>query len=108
MKGIKLDKNKLPLFTVLFKQFPDAIQEIVKCSNAGHIKYRETDKDWMNFSRVDLSENPNRYLDASVRHLLESKGELLINEDMKEYGETYHLAQAAWNILAHLEIKLKE
>jgi hypothetical protein len=106
-KGQKFDEGKLPMFTVLVKQFPNAVKEIVKCSQAGHIKYPK-DIDWLNYRRVDLTDNPNRYLDAAVRHLFESKGELKLNEDMKEYGEVSHLAQVAWNILAHLEIKLND
>ena len=49
MEGIKNDKGKLPYYTVLFKQFPLAIKEVIKCSSAGHNKYKETDLDWQNF-----------------------------------------------------------
>ena len=105
-EGQKFDDGKLPLFTVLFKQFPNALKEVVRCSNSGHNKY-PNDTDWMNFKRVDLSKNPDRYLNAGTRHLMESEGELLWNEDMEEYGGALHLAQAVWNILAHLERKLE-
>ena len=104
-EGQKFDDGKLPLFTVLFKQFPNALREVVRCSNSGHNKY-PNDTDWMNFKRVDLSKNPDRYLNAGTRHLMESKGELLWNEDMEEYGGALHLAQSIWNQLAHLELKL--
>lgn len=107
IEGQKFDEGKLPLFTVLFKQFPSAIQEVVKCSMAGHVKY-PMDIDYLNFSRVSLKDNPNRYLDASIRHLLESGGELKEDESMKEFGGSIHLAQAIWNILAHLELKIKD
>jgi hypothetical protein len=104
-QGQKFDEGKLPMFTVLVKQFPNAVKEIVKCSQAGHIKY-PNDTDYLNYQRVDLTDNPNRYLDAATRHLFESEGELKLNEDMKEYGDVLHLAQFIWNGLAHLEIKL--
>lgn len=102
MTGVKNDKNKLPYYTVLFNQFPLAIKEIVKCSKAGHEKYKETDLDWQNFSRVENAEI--RYKEAALRHMTE-KGQI---EDMIEYGEMTHEAAVVWNLLADLEIKLRE
>jgi len=107
MEGQKFDDGKLPMFTVLFKQFPLAMKEVVRCSQSGHNKY-PNDTDWMNFKRVDLTKNTNRYLDAAIRHLIESKGLLSNDETMTKHGGALHLAQAAWNILAHLEIKLEK
>jgi hypothetical protein len=100
MDGQKFDNDKLPYYTVLFKQFPLAFKEVVKCSLAGHNKY-PLDTDWMNFKRVSNAEN--RYLNASLRHMSESG----INEDMKEYGEVLHEAQVIWNLCAALQIKLE-
>jgi len=106
MEGQKYDNDKLPIFTVLVKQFPDAIKEVVKCSKVGHNKY-PNDTDYMNFKRVDISDNPYRYLEAAQRHLFESGGELTIDIETIKYGSAIHLAQAAWNILAHLQIRLE-
>jgi hypothetical protein len=109
-EGLKYDAGKLPIYTTIFKQFPLAIKEISKCSQAGHLKYPD-DKDWLNYKRVSLEENPNRYLDAALRHLDMSDGDIVnIDLQLKEsgYGEVCHLAQAAWNILAHLERKLEQ
>lgn len=39
MKGQKFSQNKIPAYTVIFQQFPNAIQEVIKCSQAGHKKY---------------------------------------------------------------------
>jgi hypothetical protein len=100
MKGQKFSEGKLPLYTVMFKQFPLALQEVAKCSQAGHLKY-PNDIDWMNFKRVEDAEN--QYLNAAIRHLMEDG----INKDMKEYGKITHISQVAWNILAHLQIKLE-
>ena len=107
MEGQKFDEGKLPLFTVLFKQFPKALTEVSRCSASGHNKY-PNDVDYMNFIRVDITENPNRYLDAALRHLMASDlGSLKKDESMEQYGGAIHLAQVAWNILAHLERKLQ-
>ncbi len=102
MKGQKFSDDKLPLYTVIFKQFPLALQEVAKCSQAGNKKYRETDgKDWSNFRRV---ENPEfQYKNAAIRHLMEEG----INQDMLEYGEILHEAQCIWNLLCSLQIKLE-
>lgn len=99
--GVKHDSDKLPYFTVLFKQFPNALREVVKCSAAGHEKYKETDLDWQNFSRVDRAET--RYKDAMLRHMTEEG----VVEDMLSYGEVTHEAAVVWNALADLEIKLR-
>ena len=101
-KGVKNDSDKLPYYTVIFKQFPLALREIMKCSKAGNNKYHETDKDWMNFSRV---ENANiRYKDAMLRHMTETG----IVEDMIEFGEMTHEGAVVWNALADLEVKLRK
>lgn len=99
--GVKHDSDKLPYFTVLFKQFPNALREVVKCSAAGHEKYKATDLDWQNFSRVDRAET--RYKDAMLRHMTEEG----VVEDMSAYGEVTHEAAVVWNALADLEIKLR-
>lgn len=100
--GAKNDSGKLPYFTVLFKQFPLALKEVMKCSKAGNQKYHKTDKDWQNFSRVDKADT--RYKDAMLRHMSED-GQV---EDMTEYGGMTHEGAVVWNALADLEIKLRK
>jgi hypothetical protein len=100
-KGQKFSDDKIPLFTVIFKQFPNAIREVAKCSQAGHKKY-PADTDWMNFKRVENAKES--YRNAAIRHLMESG----VNQDMKEYGEILHEAQAIWNLLAALELSLED
>ena len=99
--GVKLDLSKLPYYTVLFKQFPLALQEVMKCSKAGNQKYHETDLDWQNFSRVEKAET--RYKDAMLRHLAE-EGSV---EDMEKYGGMTHEGAVVWNALLDLEVKLR-
>ncbi len=98
-KGQKHDKGKLPYYTVLFKQFPAALKEVVKRSNYGHNKYKETDQDWMNFKRVDNKDN--RYLNAAMRHLKDWG-----KEDYEASG-TSHAGAVIWNLLAQLEKELE-
>lgn len=98
--GVKNDNGKLPYYVVLFEQFPNALKEVIKCSNAGHNKY-PTDTDWQNFSRV---ENANsRYKNAALRHMAETG----IVEDMIPYGGMTHEGAVIWNLLADLEITLR-
>lgn len=101
LAGQKFDDGKLPYYTVLFKQFPNALREVVKCSLAGHNKYHKTDSDWQNFSR---NSGDDRYKNAMLRHMTEV-GPI---EDMAEFGEMTHEAAVVWNALADLEIKLRE
>lgn len=100
-KGQKFNEGKLHYHTVLFKQFPKALKEVVKRSEAGHIKYKDTDQDFMNYKRVENGEQ--EYLEAAVRHMTEEG----IDEDLLEYGETLHEAAVIWNLLANLELKLE-
>lgn len=97
---VKHDEWKLPLYTVLFEQFPEALQTVAECSDSWHKKY-ELNGDWNNFRRV---ENPKRYLNAMIRHLVQSKWWLERNPD----GDVLHMAQVAWNALAYLQILLDE
>lgn len=106
VSGQKFSQNKLPMFTVLFKQFPDALKEVVKASQAGHKKYADTDFDWMNFKRVP---NENfEYLNAMIRHLMEYSSGVEYVEDMKEYGEVLEFAAVIWNGLAHLQRMIED
>lgn len=99
--GVKHDQNKLPLYTIIFKQFPLAIQAVAKRALAGHNKYIETDADWQNFARAG-EQDPDRYKNAGLRHLLEE------GEDKEEGMEgTTHEAAVVWNFLADLECKIK-
>lgn len=103
-EGQKFSEDKLPVWNVLFWQFPLAIQEVVKCSQAGHKKYEETDFDWQNFSKVKGGQFT--YRNALLRHLFEAdKNEF--DSDLSQYGEIRHIAQVAWNALASLELHMR-
>lgn len=95
--GVKTNKNK-PQISLLFKQFPKALEAITHCSEYGHQKYLESDADYLNFSRVEGGSKT--YADAGLRHRLKEGNDL-------ESGlpHQYHVA---WNALAELELWIKE
>jgi len=95
--GKKETENKLPM-SILFKQFPDALKAIVKCSEYGHKKYSDTDQDYLNFRRI--KGGSKAYADAGLRHRLE------IGDDLESYlPHPYHIA---WNALAELQLWIEE
>lgn len=96
-KGVKHNSKK-PKMSLLFKQFPKALEAIVKCSEYGNEKYKETDHDFMNFKRVEGGSQT--YADASLRHRL-IKG----NDEESGLPHAYHIA---WNALAELELYIEE
>jgi hypothetical protein len=101
--GHKETDGKLPIHTILIKQFPNAFKKLAQCSVLGHEKYKEYDEDWQNFSRVP--DAYNHYLNAAVRHLLE--GDKINEEDSTEAIKVNHLDQAVWNLMAAIEVKAR-
>lgn len=100
MKGVK-DSNKEKMFLPLL-QFPKALNAVAKCSEIGHIKYGKYDADYMNFIRVDNSDDV--YLHACIRHLVRSKGKLdSLNQEIDTITALPHLYHALWNLMAHIE-----
>src|SRR5690606_819772 len=95
--GVK-HNNKKPQMSLLFKQFPKALEAIVKCSEYGNSKYSDFDHDFLNFQRV--SGGSKTYADASLRHRLQS--------GLDEESGLPHAYHIAWNALAELELYIKE
>ena len=94
-KKTNIDK---PQISLLFKQFPKALEAIVRCSEYGHEKYKETDKDYLNYQRVDGGSKT--YADAGLRHRLQHGNDL-------ESGLP-HQFHVAWNALAELQLWITE
>lgn len=91
--------NKIPMYTILSRQFPNAILEVCKRAEQGHQKYQEFDQDYMNYKRIKSESNEHRieiYKNAQLRHLFE------IGEDT----ELEHASASAWNALAVLELTI--
>ncbi len=94
--GAKLDAGKLRPALVL-DGFANALEAVVKVGTDGAAKY--TDNGW--------KEVPNgfaRYSDADYRHRLK----FAQGETHDADSGSLHLAHAAWNALAKLELYLKE
>lgn len=96
-KGKKTNSLK-PQMSLLFKQFPKALEAVVLCSQYGHEKYKETDEDYLNYTRVDGGSKT--YADAGLRHRLEQG-----NDSESGLPHQFHVA---WNALAELELWIKE
>lgn len=87
--------KKAPIFTFC-KQMENAVEALALRSLYGHDKYKEYDRDWQNFSRVENADF--EYSNASFRHALG------IGEDSEED----HYIATAWNAIARLEVYLRE
>lgn len=93
--GAKLDAGKNRLGLVM-RGFTRALFEVGRVGTYGAEKY--TDNGW-----VEVENGKERYMDAAYRHLAEDELSLI------DTGTTlFHLAQAAWNLLAVLELRLRE
>lgn len=93
--GCKLDSGKPPLGQT-FRQFSKALQEIGRLDQYGASKYSQTN--WYH-----VPDGINRYTDAMFRHMMKHlEGELLDDSGF------YHLTHACWNMLAILELELRE
>lgn len=93
MTGLKHDDGK-QFAAIPYQEFPHALREVVKVATFGARKYVRGN--W-----VHVENAQERYLDALHRHLLAHHGGELLDA---ESGLT-HLAHAAWNILALLEMQ---
>lgn len=91
--GAKFDSGK-PLSGCLF-DFPRALNEVAKVATFGAKKYQRG-------SWQTVPDGETRYFDALARHLI-ARG----LEDADPESGISHLAHAAWNALAVLELELR-
>lgn len=96
LQGVKESQTaeKAPIFTYC-KVNKNALEALSLRALYGHNKYKETDQDWQNFTRV-----PNaleEYGNALFRHAL----------GIGEEDEETHLVAEAWNAVAKLEVFLR-
>ena len=92
--GVKQNQTeqKAPVFTYC-KVNKNALEALSLRALYGHNKYKQFDKDWQNFTRVENGDF--EYSNAEFRHALAIGG---------EETEEEHLIAAAWNAVARLEI----
>lgn len=93
--GAKLDAGKNRLGLVL-GGFALALQEVGKVGTFGAAKY--TDNGW-----VDVPNGSGRYTDALYRHLMANQ----VGQALDADSGLAHLAHAAWNALAVLELSIR-
>jgi hypothetical protein len=95
--GAKMDAGKAPITQGVLQYFPRALAAVSMVSLAGANKYA-----WKGWEQVP--DGINRYMNAMGRHILAEAVEGPIDKDTK----CLHKAQIAWNILAALELDLRE
>jgi hypothetical protein len=95
--GAKLDAGKSPVLCGLLDYFPRACLEIAKVSEFGANKYM-----WKGWETV--VDGIDRYGDAAARHLIYESIEGPYDKD----SGLLHASHSAWNLLARLELMLKE
>ena len=94
--GAKDDKDK-PLVELVLGDFAHALEQVCQIGTFGAQKY--TEHGWLS-----VPDAQKRYANAAGRHrLTRQKGETIDPE-----SEMPHLAHEAWNILAQLELYLRE
>lgn len=90
--GAKLDQGKLRA-GLMHEDFAHALHEVARVTTFGARKY--TDHGWRS-----VPNGPDRYHDALHRHLDAS----LCGEEFDQDSGLSHLAHAAWNLLALIEL----
>jgi hypothetical protein len=94
--GAKLDSGKLRPGLVL-GDFSRALTEVVEVGTYGARKY--SDGGWQH-----VKDGATRYTDAGLRHQMK----VWAGEELDPESGLLHLAHAAWNALAILELYLRE
>ena len=94
--GVKHDAGK-PRLGLVFNDFAKALQEVGKVGTFGAKAYE--DSNWLR-----VKNGKQRYTDAMYRHLMKCAEGEAVDHDSK----LTHLGHACWNLLAILELTLKD
>jgi len=97
--GSKLDAGKL-LPRLVLGEFARALTEVVRIGTYGARKY--TPRGW-----VSVPNGRERYAEAADRHQLEVNKGNRVDDGLGGTGGL-HKAQVIWNLLAELELELRE
>lgn len=93
------ERKALPILTFLTEYFPDAILELVRVSVAGNVQHNPelapADIKWARGKSTDQ-------LNTAFRHLWDHKAGVT-----KDADGQYHLAKAAWRVLAQLQLTVE-
>jgi len=91
------ERKSLPFFSGVMKYFPLALLEVARVSRIGNDKHNPGED--LHWSRGKSDD----HADAASRHLLD-----YAVGTIKDPSGSYHLANAAWRVLAQLQIDLEE
>lgn len=97
--GAKLDTGKLKGW-LFFSGFANALEEVAKVTTLGAEKY--TPNGW-----ATVPDGEARYMEAAIRHLFAMGKGAVFDDGPGGLGSTYHKAQVIWNLLASLELELR-
>jgi hypothetical protein len=89
-------RNALPVWDGCLAYFPDAWAEIAKVSAAGNKQYNFGGK--LRWERSISTDHENKI----IRHMLDHAAGNVLDSD-----GTFHLAKAAWRILAALQLAIE-
>lgn len=90
------ERKNTPVFSGALMYFPLAIAEVAKVSKKANDKHNPGEP--MHWSREKSSD----HLDSAVRHIIDAGPN---GDEISEEG--YHLANAAWRILAKLQLVIE-
>lgn len=107
-------RKNLPIFHLITRYFPKALVEVTRVCVAGNAQHNpELALFDINWSRGKSTDQ----LNTALRHLMdhaisgpldEEPPEVLAALGLEDGDSTYHLAKAAWRILAALELQIEE
>lgn len=88
-------RKGLPVFTGVLAYFPDAIAEVARVSKVGNNQHNPGEPlHWARGKSMDQK-------DAAVRHIMDDAANPIDTDG------TYHLAKAAWRVLAELQLRIE-
>ena len=89
-------RKDIPIYSGVLKYFPDAMAAVGHVSKVGNDQHNPGQP--LHWAR----EKSTDQMDAAIRHIIDDATGNSIDTD-----GTYHLAKAAWRILAELQLKIE-
>lgn len=91
------ERKQRPVYSGVLAYFPDALQAVAQVSWMGNAQHNPGEPlHWARHKSTDQ-------LDAATRHLIDHAKGITVDTD-----GGYHLAKAAWRVLAELQLVLEE